>query len=434
MDDTEFVQTIKFDYPDEKIQINAKLHGMDLTVTRFKNFLKKIDGIDPNNPIFKSNRCYMWTGAIANPTLKGGQHGNFNAGNNKIMKAHRIMYMLCNGIPHVAWKSTIPCPCGKLYNGRRKQYRTCCGPVVMHKCIECVGKDSNGRCVNPFHLKLGTHSENQRDIYFHGTGRGKISQGELHGRATMTDEKARAVWEDVNPLNKTLTHEQIAVKHGVSKNIVKDMSRGKTWNHITGISTAKREAGYVRRNKRRAELPLSNLYRTKASNIKPKQMSSDILRSLQEKRRKVEEYKSIPPVTAALNGETKKCGGKLGCGRTLSLNHFNKKKSTKDGYHYMCRECQSKDNKKWAKQRGPRKSQLSLTARVESGQLKPKPILPPDTPKVCRGKWGCGRQLTVSEFAFKNKKARVYFPCCKECRRKKQRIEYHQKKQKQIIK
>lgn len=71
------------------------------------------------------NECWNWTGAICEG------YGNFKI-TYKIMKAHRYSWELHN-------KQAIPE-----------------GMLVLHKC-------NNKRCVNPHHLCLGTHSDNNSD-------------------------------------------------------------------------------------------------------------------------------------------------------------------------------------------------------------------------------------------------------------------------------
>jgi hypothetical protein len=56
------------------------------------------------------------------------------------------------------------------------------GMMVLHSC-------DNRRCINPAHLRLGTHDDNMRDRL----DRGRTAKGERHGRAKLTDEQAEYI-------------------------------------------------------------------------------------------------------------------------------------------------------------------------------------------------------------------------------------------------
>jgi hypothetical protein len=70
--------------------------------------------------------CWLWRGSLSTH----GKHGRIKV-NGKVCKVHRVMYSLVKG----------PCP-NEL--------------VVRHMCHE-------SRCCNPFHLALGTISDNVAD-------------------------------------------------------------------------------------------------------------------------------------------------------------------------------------------------------------------------------------------------------------------------------
>jgi hypothetical protein len=76
------------------------------------------------------HKCWHWAGAI-----NGDGYGNMKVGG-VALGAHRISYELHH--------SPIPD-----------------GMHVMHKC-------DNPACVNPAHLKLGTHLDNMKDMYSKG--------------------------------------------------------------------------------------------------------------------------------------------------------------------------------------------------------------------------------------------------------------------------
>ena len=204
-----------------------------------KLVLNKIDGIDQENIIFESDICYLWNASIRTSkknTVSGNQHGavhNITIGN---MTSHRLIYMLTYGIPNLPIDRFDKCPCES-----GKNYQNCCRPEIRHRCKQITESDNNGLCVNPLHLELGDHHSNMHDIRVDGTGKGKIHIGNNHPRSIITEDKAREIWNDIqNKKEKKYTLQDIADIHGVKKSFIKDISCGRTWNHITGIPTKKR--------------------------------------------------------------------------------------------------------------------------------------------------------------------------------------------------
>ncbi len=106
----------------------------------------------------------------------------------------------------------------------------------MHTC-------DNPPCVNPAHLLLGTHAENQRDKAL--KGRGAI--GERNGGGgKLTAEKVRELME----LRKGgMLQYEIARRFGIAPSMVAGICTGHAWNHITGLP--KRRPRRVKSNNRR---------------------------------------------------------------------------------------------------------------------------------------------------------------------------------------
>lgn len=96
------------------------------------------------------------------------------------------------------------------------------GKVVMHLC-------DNPACVNPEHLKLGTQSDNIRDMY--NKSRNDLTaraRGEKVNTAKLTADKVREIL--LTPA--TCMASELAVKYAVSESTILAVRAGRTWKHI----------------------------------------------------------------------------------------------------------------------------------------------------------------------------------------------------------
>lgn len=93
------------------------------------------------------------------------------------------------------------------------------GMFVLHKC-------DNRRCVNPYHLFLGTHQDNMDDIL--SKGRRNAAKGERNGSAKLTYDKV----EQIKKLNSTgqYSRRQLARMFGLKAHAaINKIINGITW-------------------------------------------------------------------------------------------------------------------------------------------------------------------------------------------------------------
>lgn len=140
--------------------------------------------------IFASSaECWMWDG----PLISNG-YGNFKAGKQSI-SVHRLSLALSSG-----------------YVSKDK-------PMSLHSCDEPL-------CVNPHHLRWGTHQENMDDKK--ARGRCAARRGETSNFAKLTSEQVLEIRE----LAGTMPQHKIADIYNISQVGVSDIVRRKNWKHI----------------------------------------------------------------------------------------------------------------------------------------------------------------------------------------------------------
>ena len=151
---------------------------MDLAA--LKRFWSKVDitGLDD---------CWAWTGY----RLPKG-YGTFGIGCQKYL-AHRVAYAVTHGKP------------GEL--------------LVCHHC-------DSPWCVNPAHLFLGTHVDNNRDCHRKGRASKVRAYGVKHGRTKLTADDVRDIRASAD------LQRVIAKRYGIHQQAVSRLQRGESWKYL----------------------------------------------------------------------------------------------------------------------------------------------------------------------------------------------------------
>ena len=139
----------------------------------------------------KTDSCWIWTGS-----RKPKGYGHLRHAN-KDYNAHRLSYELANGpIPALM--------------------------EVMHTCDVPY-------CVNPAHLKLGSHAENMADC----RDKRRHSYGERNHHAKLTEDDVRAIRRDYRRTSPRRTNaSELAERYGVASSRISAIINGHQWSHI----------------------------------------------------------------------------------------------------------------------------------------------------------------------------------------------------------
>lgn len=127
--------------------------------------------------------CWPWTG-----TISGTGYGQMRIGG-KYERAHRIAWFFTHG----RWPALCVC----------------------HRC-------DNRLCVNPAHLFLGTHADNQADK----VAKARQARGSAHGRARLTEADVLYIRRSERSVP------ALATKFGVPVECIRHARKGITWKHL----------------------------------------------------------------------------------------------------------------------------------------------------------------------------------------------------------
>jgi predicted XRE-type DNA-binding protein len=165
-----------------------------LSKTNLERIINKIlnseNGLDKNN-------CWIWIGTIQD-NKKGHSHGCIWYNKNYVL-THRIMYHnFINDVP--------------IFNNENE--------IVLHKCSH----HNDGKCVNPWHMKLGTFKENTNDALKDGTLH-IYKSNEQNPMSKLSNEQII----EINSLKGSgLTQKEIAQRYNVNQSQI-----SRYWNTKT---------------------------------------------------------------------------------------------------------------------------------------------------------------------------------------------------------
>lgn len=135
----------------------------------------------------KTDGCWLWTGGVS------ARYGMFGI-KRKIMRAHRVAYILANG--------SIPK-----------------GLLVCHSC-------DNPLCVNPDHLWVGTQEDNMNDA----RKKGRMLKGEENGNSRLSDNIVQIIRNDYSAGR--MNQYELAKRFNVSQRNISKIVRYETWRHV----------------------------------------------------------------------------------------------------------------------------------------------------------------------------------------------------------
>jgi hypothetical protein len=146
--------------------------------------------IRENVEIDPKSRCWNWKGVIS----KDG-YGQMGIGRGCVQRAHRVSYKTFIGhIPD--------------------------GMLVCHHC-------DNPRCVNPYHLFLGTPSDNTRDMV--KKGRNRNPTGENHKQSKLKEEEVLQIRRF---FSYGIALKEVAEAYGICFQTVSAIGNLKSWKHL----------------------------------------------------------------------------------------------------------------------------------------------------------------------------------------------------------
>lgn len=102
------------------------------------------------------------------------------------------------------------------------------GKVIMHTC-------DNPGCINPEHLKLGTHEENAADRHAKGRTINGTTRGLEHHFNMLSEQAVHEIRVSI------VSTRKLAKIYGVSQGAICGIQQGRNWKHLPWKSFTKDE-------------------------------------------------------------------------------------------------------------------------------------------------------------------------------------------------
>jgi hypothetical protein len=169
--------------------MEAKMNKENFSEKFWNRFLSNIPTVEFNN-----NKCIEWQPAYVDVFSESISYPVMQYSGKKD-SVHRLSFLFFNGeIPD--------------------------GMFVLHSC-------NNRRCVNPLHLRTGTHNQNMVDM----TESGRSLSGEQHLQSKLTEDIVKELREK-RKNGYRLT--DLSKEYNITHSNVSAICLGKTWKHIGG--------------------------------------------------------------------------------------------------------------------------------------------------------------------------------------------------------
>lgn len=107
----------------------------------------------------------------------------------------------------------------------RFMYEQCLGFIPKKMCV--IHKCDNPLCINPYHLKLGTHKDNMVDR----NRKRRTAFGEKNGQNKLTEEQVKII-------KKSKGIRPLARRFNVNPKTIYDIKIGKNWSYLNPCSVA----------------------------------------------------------------------------------------------------------------------------------------------------------------------------------------------------